>query len=523
MKKTVNINVSGIIFHIDEDAYTKLNNYLESLKSHFHSTEGSNDIIDDIEARIAELLLEKLGQTKQVITIRDVNEVIVVMGQPSQFAEDDTHGETAPSHKTSSSSKRFYRDPDNKVIGGVCGGIGAYLHWDPVIIRILFIISLFAGGFGALLYLILWVVIPEATTTTEKLEMRGEKVNISNIEKSIQEEVSSLKDQLKNLTETTKQNLRRSGASPSPIEQVLKGVMEVLRVFGRILLIIIGIVLVLVGISFFIAFMAVVFGWGGSILIDSDVLIMSFPSSLNLILGCSFNPFFIQASLLILFGIPIILILYSGIKLIFRFEGIRYFGITLFNIWLIGLVIGVFYSFKIYNLVKADATDQQRIEITQPVSDTIHLSYSDWGPIDELSLDTYEVFDNISLYKDQERNYYLIPSVRVEPAKGDQVEVIKRGFARGKSASEAKTRLSMVRYNIQQTGDTLFLDHVGTFPQDDCWRGQKIMVTVKVPEGKYVALSKGEWRIENEYSFYTRILDNTKLYQMSSSGLDDVE
>ncbi|MBE0647902.1 MAG: PspC domain-containing protein [Bacteroidales bacterium] len=520
MKKTVNINVSGIIFHIDEDAYIKLNAYLESLKKHFHSVEGSNDIIDDIEARIAELLQEKLGQTKQVITIQDVNEVIVVMGQPSQFVEDPTE-EAAPDKYAMGGGKRFYRDPDNKIIAGVCGGIGAYLHWDPVIIRILFIISLFAGGFGAILYLILWIVIPEASTTTEKLEMRGEKVNISNIEKTIQEEVNSLKDQLRNLTQSTKQNLRGGGSSPSIAEKIVKGLVAVLGVFGRILLIIIGIVLVLIGISFLIAFLAVIFGWGGPLLVDSDVLIMSFPSYLNLILGCSFNPFFIQAALLILLGIPISLILYSGIKLIFRFEGIRYFGITLFNIWLIGLVIGVFYSFKIYNLVKADATDQQRIEISQPVSDTIHLSYSDWGPLDDLSLDAYEVFDNITLYTDQEQNFYLMPSIRVETSKGDQVEVIRRSFARGKSVSEAKTRLSMIQYNLLQKGDSIFLDHVGTFPQDDCWRGQKIMVTVKVPEGMYVALSKGEWRIENDYSYYSRILDNTKLYRMSGSGLEE--
>ncbi|MBN1198409.1 MAG: PspC domain-containing protein [Bacteroidales bacterium] len=522
MKKTVTINVSGIIFHIDEDAYMKLYNYLESLKIHFQPLEGSSDIIEDIEARIAELLQEKLGETKQVITILDVNEIIVVMGQPSQFTDEDTSEETSFKQNRVPSAKRFYRDPDNKVVAGVCSGIGAYLHWDPVIIRILFIISLFAGGFGIFLYLILWIVIPEANTTAEKLEMRGEKVNISNIEKSIKEEMSALKDQVNNLTRKTTRNLRGTGASPSPIEQIIKGTIDVLQVFGRILLIILGISLVLVGISFFTAFLALIFGWGGSILVDSDVLIMSFPSYLNLILGCSFNPFFIQAALLLLFGIPILLILYSGIKLIFRFEGIRYFGITLLNIWLIGLVIAVFYSFKIYNLVKADATDQERIDITQPVSDTIHLSYSDWGSIDELSLDTYEVFENISLYTDQEKYFYLIPSIRIEPAGGNQVEVVRRGFARGKSVSDAKSRLGMIRYTIRQSGDTVFMDHIGTFPQDDCWRGQKIMVTVKVPEGCYINLGKGEWRIETEFSSYTRIMDHAGIFRMSASGLDDL-
>jgi len=523
MKKTVNINVSGIIFHVDEDAYLKLNNYLESLKIHFQPLEGSSDIIDDIEARIAELLQEKLGQTKQVITIPDVNEIILVMGQPSQFTEENTSEETSYHRKREGNAKRFYRDPDHKVVAGVCSGIGAYLHWDPLIIRILFIISLFAGGFGIFLYLILWIVIPEANTTSEKLEMRGEKVNISNIEKSIQEEMSALKDQVRNLTLRTTRNISGTGASPSPVELIIKGAIDVLRVFGRILLIILGITLVLVGISFFIAFLALIFGWGGSILVDSDVLIMSFPSYLNLILGCSFNPFFIQAALLLLFGIPILLILYSGIKLIFRFEGIRYFGITLFNIWLIGLVITVFYSFKIYNLLKADATDQERIDITQPLSDTIHLSYSGWGSVDELSLDTYEVFDNITLFTDQEGYFYLIPSIRIEPASGNQVEVVRRGFARGKSASDAKSRLGMIRYNIRQSGDTVFMDHIGTFPQDDCWRGQKIMVTVKIPEGKYVALSKGEWRFWNDNSYDTEIIDHRKLFQMMDSGVKTIE
>lgn len=521
MKKTVNINVSGIIFHIDEDAYSKLNSYLESLKNHFQTVEGSHDIIEDIEARIAELLQEKMGQSKQVITIQDVDEIIAVMGQPSQFAEEGTEEGPAESSGNKTTTKRFYRDPDHKVIAGVCSGIAAYLHWDPVLIRILFIITLFAGGFGILLYLILWIVIPEAATTAEKLEMRGEKVNISNIEKTIQEEVSALKDQLKNLTQTTKQNLRGSGASPSPVEQIAIGLVEVLRVIWRTLLIILGITLVLVGISFFILFLALVFGWGGAIMVDSDIMVMSFPSYLNLILGCSFNPFFIQASLLILLGIPVVLIIYSGSKLIFKLDGIRYFGITLFNIWLIGLVIAAFYSFKIYNLVKADATDQKRIEIAQPISDTLHLKYSDWGAIDESSLDAYEIFDNTTLYNNQMEEFYLAPVIRIEPSAGAQVEVIRRGFARGKSSSEAKTRLSMIQYSITQSGDTLLLDHLASFPKDDCWRGQRIMVTVRVPEGKYVALSRGEWRIENEYSSYTRTLDNGKLYQMSSSGLED--
>lgn len=522
MKKTVTINVSGIIFYIDEDAYIHLNNYLESLKRHFQTMEGSGDIIDDIEARIAELLQEKLGQAKQVITIQDVHEVIQVMGQPSQFSDEKSAGETASEDKVARKPKRFYRDPDHKVIAGVCSGIGAYLHWDPVVIRILFLISLFAGGFGILLYLVLWVVIPEAGTTTEKLEMRGEKVNISTIEKSIQEEVNSLKDQIKNLTQSTRKNLGRSGTTPSPIEQIVKGGLEVLRVLGRALLILIGIILILTGLGFLIACLALIFGWGGPILIDSDIMIMSFPSYLDLILGCSMNPFFIQMALLILFGIPAFLILYSGIRLIFRFERIRYFAMTLLNIWLIGLIIAVFYSFKIYHLIKADATDQEKIAIHQPVSDTLSLSYSSWGTLDELALDTYDIAEQVTLYEDQGNHFYLVPTVRIEATKGDLIEIVLRRYARGRSVAEAKNRLNAVQYTIQQSGDSILLDHVGKFPQEECWRGQKIMVTVKIPEGSYIDLGKGEWRIETESSSYTRITDHAGIFRMSASGLDDL-
>lgn len=522
MKKTVNINVSGIIFHIDEDAYTKLNTYLESLKNHFNSMEGSSDIIDDIEARIAELLHEKLGETKQVISIQDVNEVIVVMGQPSQFAEDEGTEEESPSADYGS-SKRFYRDPDNKVVGGVCGGIGAYLHWDPVIIRILFIISIVAGGFGAILYLILWVVIPEANTTTEKLEMRGERVNISNIEKSITEEVSALKDQLKNLTQKTKQNYQRGVASRSPLEQIMKGIVEVLKVFGRILLVILGVILVLIGISFFIALLAFVFGWGGAMFVDGDFAILSLPDIMNLIIGCSMNPFYVQVAILLLFGIPVVLLLYSGIRMIFRLEGIKYFGVSAFNIWLIGLVITVFFAFKIFNHFKAEGIFNQTNEVIQTISDTLFLEYGKDNAIEDLQLDEYEVLDGIKLSRDYDGNYYMIPIIEIMPGNSDRIEVNTSIRARGRTISEAKERTRKVNYQVHQSGDTLIFPPVSALAQEGCWSGEQIRVTVRVPIGQYITLGEGNWRYQHDYYYDTfRNEHGTQTYILTDSGLAEI-
>lgn len=209
MKKTFTINISGIIFHIDDDAYSKLNSYLSSIKRHFNNLNGKEEVIADIESRIAEILQAKLTDNKQVIGVEDIDEVIVIMGQPSDFADDeDDSAEPSQAHH---SYKRLYRDSENKMIGGVASGIAAYLHTDPLWIRILFIISLFTT-LGIFIYVILWIALPEAFTTTERLEMKGEKVNISNIEKSIKDEFDKLKGKINDLTQQAKETVKKKVA-----------------------------------------------------------------------------------------------------------------------------------------------------------------------------------------------------------------------------------------------------------------------------------------------------------------------
>jgi len=215
MKKTISINISGIVFNIDEDAFDKLKLYMERLKSHFRNTEGGEEIINDIENRIAELLQSKLGSEKQVITDKDIDEVIEKMGQPSDFTEDDDQDGQEEGETTSSSQyKRLYRDPENRILGGVSSGIAAYFKIDPLWIRLLFVVFTIFPGIGILIYIILWIVVPEARTTTEKLEMKGEPVNISNIEKSISEEITQIKDKLSDLTDEAKKTFKKKVAHP---------------------------------------------------------------------------------------------------------------------------------------------------------------------------------------------------------------------------------------------------------------------------------------------------------------------
>jgi len=195
MKITVSINLGGYSFNIDEDAYSELKRYLKNLEIHFAGEESSSEILSDIETRMAELLRTKLTGYKQVINIGDVNEVISILGNPEDIADDE-----GPSRKEKFSTPgahRMYRDPDKRIIGGVCAGMGAYWDIEPWIIRIIFLVLIMAGGLGILIYLILYIVLPEAKTTAQKIEMKGDPVNIHNIKESVKKEFDNVRKNMK--------------------------------------------------------------------------------------------------------------------------------------------------------------------------------------------------------------------------------------------------------------------------------------------------------------------------------------
>ena len=205
MKKTVTINIASVAFYIDEDAYEELKRYQQKLESWFGNRDGGAEIIKDIESRIAELFAQRVNPGVSVISIDHVKEVIDIMGQPEDFEgeinEEMPTGETgqASAGATYRPRKQFYRDIDNKVLGGVCSGIAALININPLAVRLLFIILPFLSmGVIILIYLILWIAVPPAITSVQKLEMRGEDITISSIEKTVKDEYNQLKGRLSN-------------------------------------------------------------------------------------------------------------------------------------------------------------------------------------------------------------------------------------------------------------------------------------------------------------------------------------
>jgi len=198
MTQTISINLGGLLFHIDDEAYEILKSYLQAIERQFNDEKEKKDIILDIESRLAELFAERIDRQKDLIRVADVNTVISIMGEPHDFVENEEEQtkEANPNFRTARPSKRMYRDPDDRILGGVCSGFGAYFHTDPWIFRALFIVFGVFFLMGFVIYLILWIAIPEATTSAQKLEMRGEPITVENIKNTVKKEFENVKQRM---------------------------------------------------------------------------------------------------------------------------------------------------------------------------------------------------------------------------------------------------------------------------------------------------------------------------------------
>src|SRR5690554_2593737 len=221
MNKTVTINIAGLVFHIDEDAYNRLDAYINAVRNSIQQ-EDKEEIVEDIEARIAELFSDRIDQQSGVIRMNHVDEIIEIMGKPEDyFIEEEGYVAKEEGFTTSKGTKKIYRDGERRILGGVCAGIGHYLNVDVVWIRVLFILLFFLYGLSTLVYLILWIIIPKARTVADVLEMKGEPVNISNIEKQFRQGISH-----------SYQTLKTNGKSAADIIRRVIGIT--LIVFGAI-------------------------------------------------------------------------------------------------------------------------------------------------------------------------------------------------------------------------------------------------------------------------------------------------
>jgi phage shock protein PspC (stress-responsive transcriptional regulator) len=476
MNKTVNINLGGMFFHIDEDAYQKLTRYFDAIKRSLSNSSGHDEIIKDIEMRVSELLNEKQKSDKHVVGLKDVDEVIAVMGQPEDYIiEDELKGSQTYSDNTTRRSKKLYRDKEKGMIGGVAAGLGHYFGIDSVWIRIVLILLVFAGfGTGILAYIILWIVTPEAITTSEKLEMTGEPVNISNIEKKVREEFESVSGKIKNVDYDKYGNQIKTGASKIG-NSFGDFIMTVFKVFAKFL----GVILIITGITTLICLLIAVFTLGSSNFID--VPWQSFIEAGN------FTDYPIWSFGLLMFfavGIPFFFLTLLGFKLLSpTMKSIGNIAkYTLLALWIIAIAILISIGIKQASEVAYEGKTVQKETINLMPTDTLYIKFR-YNDYYTKSINDRENFKFVQ----DSANAQLIYSnnVRFQILHTDEklpfIQIEK--MARGKSFQDAKVRAEKIKYAIKIEGNHVILDNYLLTEVSNKFRDQEVEIFLYLPEG----------------------------------------
>ena len=342
MNKTININLGGIFFHIDEIAFQKLKLYLDAIRrSLSDDPQGRDEILNDIEHRIGELLSEKVKDERQVVNENDIDEITKIMGKPEDYLVDEEIFEDEPKYRAKSSSKKLFRDGEDKFLGGVSAGLAHYFRIDSLWVRLMWVILVVAGfGTGIPIYILLWILIPEAVTTAEKLQMKGEPVNISNIERKIREEFndvsSRVKDGVNDVTEKVKSSEFKDKAKSGlqdVIETLGKIFIAIFSVFGKF----IGALLILVAALTLIGLIIGAFSLGGIEILGFGKEFVMYPP---FIFDSILPSWLIMIFVFIAIGIPFIVLFMLGIKIIS--SNVKSFSTTtklsLLGIWIISLL-----------------------------------------------------------------------------------------------------------------------------------------------------------------------------------------
>jgi phage shock protein PspC (stress-responsive transcriptional regulator) len=489
MKKTFTINISGTIFHIEEDAYEKLQSYLIKLKNHFGADAEGQEIATDIESRICELFLEKGKGENKVVVMEWVDEIIATMGTPEDFIEQEGASEPIPSHIKG--KRRLYRDFENKVIGGVCSGLAAYFKIDPLLVRILMVVLFFANGIGLLIYLVLWIAVPKALTTAQRLEMRGKEINISNIEQTVRVENPSDKTGTQKPAETgpSVRSKNKSGQSGEVISDVFRNIVKAVVIALGIFLI-------------FFAFTALL-GFISSLVIGQTFL-SDWPLNMNPDFQVSgfLNHFVTRGTVSwglmcigFLVGIPLLAMLFVGTKLVFGYKSNNAaIGLIMVGVWLLALIgLVVVASHEVGNF--KDYTSLSNTETLYPApGKTLKITLAE----DKFSgyMDQHLDLDRFKAVSVDGKDVLLgEPRFDIEKSSTSDCVIIVKKQSRGKTREQANDYIQKITYHYKSTDSTLVLDPWFLLGETEKWKDQKVNITLKIPEGMAIYLDENTDKI----------------------------
>jgi|SRR5690554_426955 len=508
MKKTISVHIGGRLFNIEEAAYNKLSKYLNTIRGFFSHLESSEEILSDIELRIAELFMERISPQKQVITDFDVDDIISIMGQPEDYVDvegdEDAEGATHTS-RSRSTTKQVFRDPDNKVIAGVCGGISAYFGIDPIILRALFVIVTIFYGSGVIIYLVLALIIPKAKTTAEKLQMRGEPVTVDNISRKVSESFHTVKEDIKDFgkknnihKETFNKAKKSAEATTTTIAESLANLIRlILSVIGKL----IGTILIIIGVVAIFASLALAFGWEtfwafnySGVFNDANL-----PFILSSVFENVEQKTMFSIGILLTLIVPGISLLLMGMRLLFDFKKTPVWtGVLLVIVWFGGVSLLAASGTGIYRNFQVSTSFTEKVDLEMPSTDTLFI---DLLPQIDTKYKFSTGYKKRKFYYDYDVTYPGIESTNILYI-GDIEFTIERNNADSlfnlmiKRKSHGATRSDAVRNAEHVTsiaeiaGDSLLFHPYYAVLKDGKLRNQEISYTLQVPVGKAVHLNE---------------------------------
>lgn len=478
MNKTVNINLGGLFFHIDEDAFQKLNRYFDAIKRSLSNSSGQDEIMKDIEMRISEIFTENKEADKQVINLKDVDAMIAVMGQPEDYRIEEEGEATQSNFNThSKSSKKLYRDIDKNILGGVSAGLGHYFGIDALWIRLALVLIVIAGvGFPIFLYILLWILIPKAQTTTEKLQMTGEPVNLSNIEKKVREEFASFSNKVENADYEKMGNAAKSGA-----EKVGSAIGEVFMTIFNIFAKFIGAIILLFSIFMLGSILIGGITFGSTTFVD-----MPWQSYYDAVIVSEFPIWLVVILSILAIGIPFFFLLILGLKLLIT--NMKSIGnvakYTLLALWLIAVAILISFGIKQATEIAYNGKTVQKETLNLMANDTLDIQFK----FNDYYAKSFH-YNDFEVTQDENGNDIIYSTdISIELIYTDETQPylqIERK-AEGKSITEAKKRAEKINYNFKLDGNKLILDNYFVTDLKNKYRSQEVELYLYLPQGMII-------------------------------------
>lgn len=491
MDKTISISIGGFSFIIDDGAYLKLKNYLNQIRLSLKNMEGVEEVLSDVEARVAEIFREKLG-TREVVNEQDVEQVIAIMGRPEQYTEGDDFEEDEKINSFSSSekkSKKLYRDPDDKIIAGVLSGIAHYLGIETWITRIIWILLFFADipltntSFTLISYIILWIILPKAETLSQKYEMHGQSGDFESIKQNISKTFS---------------DITSSGSKTSDT------LGEVLRVIAKVFLIIIGISFIFTGISLLIGGIVSVF------VLSNEIPFRFF----DYIVDYSWQEWTAKTLIFLLLTIPAILFIVFGFKLFSNRIKINRFLIgSCLIIWFLSIVGIVFLGQSIYTNFRQEIefSETKSFSLTQ---DTLQISFEEFKSVKKPQI-RWSFNNNWDGFIEFEGKLHRIlkENIEVQASPDEQIYVEVKYRSKGSNLDDAQKNAEAIhfQYEITEQGDLVFDKYISV-DKNVKYRDQSVKIIVYLPKSKtlhsqnsrYISSTKSHSKSKKYYDGYNK-------------------